>query len=513
MTFADNLRSGRRSINVLRMPTPAVPVVPHARPGPGAAGPGPAPDPAPRRVLGLLDAASIIVGIIIGAGFHHSASTVAAMSGSVGVAMVVWAAGGLIALVGAACYAELATLFPGAGGDYEYLTRAYGRPVGFLFAWTALWVVRPGNIGAMAMVFAAYATRLAPGFGTGGVAKLAWAAAAVGALTAVNAGGIRGGRLTQNLLTGAKVLGLLLLIGVAVFGPAAPAASAGGVVPAGVAAATSWPTAAGLGLAVVLVLFAYGGWSDVAYVAAEVRDPSRTLWRALLLGTGAVTAIYLLAAAGFFRALGYAGVAGSDAVAAAVLGQALGPAGERAISLFVCVACLGAINGMVLTGARVFYAAGRDHASLRWLAAWDGRRGVPTRSLLVQSGVTLALLAAFGWYPDGFDRLVVFTGPPFWVFFLLTGVAVFVFRAIAPAAARPFRVPLYPWTPLLFCASSAYLVYASIAYAVANRAWESWWTVACVAVGAWLAAAAGRQPFGGVLEEARATAEPTAGGE
>lgn len=435
-----------------------------------------------RRRIGLYDAASIIVGVILGVGFLQSSPVVAAAAGSVEATFAVWALGGFTALLGAACYAELGTMLPRDGGEYVFLSRAFGPRVGFLFAWTAMLVVRPGNIGALALVFAAYARQLTPlpGLGTGTGAQLAWAAGAVVVFTAVNAVGLRGGKWAQNFLTAAKLIGLLALFAVAVFAPTVPPPAADA---ATAAASTVSPD---LGLAMVLVLFAYGGWEDVTYVAAEIRDPSRNLRRALLLGTASVTALYLLGTAAFLRSLGYAGLAHSDAVAADVLRGPMGDWAARFISLLVSACALGAVNGMILTGSRITYAAAPDHPVLRRMGAWDGRRGVPMRSLLLQSAITLASLAAFGWYPDGFDRMVVFTAPAFWSFYLLVGAALIVIRVREPDLPRPYKVPLYPATPVLFCLTGAFMLQSGIRYAWDNRTAEAFWTVAVLMSGAML---------------------------
>jgi amino acid transporter len=429
----------------------------------------------PAVKLSLFDAASIIVGIIIGAGFLRAAPTVAAWAGSVPATLLVWAVGAAIALCGAMCYAEMATRFPQDGGDYLFLSRSFGRRVGFLFAWTSLLVVRPGNIGIMAVVFAEYAVRLVdlPGVGIGPDAQLYWAMASILFATAVNLIGLSGGRLTQNLLTVAKVAGLLALFGAAALLPTTRDVSP---VAADAETGSGW-----LG-ALVLVMFAYGGWADVTYVAAEVRNPRRNLWRALLLGTSAVATIYLLGTLAFFRALGFEGVAGSRAVAVDVLGQTLGDAAGRAMALLVCVACLGAINGMVLTGGRVFFAIGQDHRVFKWLGRKSSRGDTPTRSLITQSAVTIVLLWFFSRYPDGFEKMVNFTGPIFWLFFLLAGLAVFRLRRSLRTDSG-YHVPLYPVTPILFCLSSVFMLWQTVQYAWQNKSVEAFWTLGSVVVG------------------------------
>jgi amino acid transporter len=237
-----------------------------------------------------------------------------------------------------------------------------------------------------------------------------------------------------------------------------------------------------LPLAMILVMFAYGGWADMSFVAAEVRDPARNIFRALLLGTAAVVLIYVIVNQAFLHALGVEGLAVSRAVAAQVLQQRFGNRGGQAISLLVVISCLGGINGMLFTGARVYYALGTHHPIFRWLGTWNLQSGVPLRSLIVQTLVTLGLVIGFGLYPGGFDRLVVFTGPFYWGFIALVGVALVVLRLRGGLTAT-FRVPLYPVTPILFSLTSGAMVYAAIDYAVRNLAWEALWAGIVLASG------------------------------
>ena len=427
----------------------------------------------PRRQLTLLDSTSIIVGIIIGAGFFETPPQIAAGAGGPALLMALWAAGGAMALVGALCYAELAGAYPRDGGEYVFLTRAYGRRVGFLYAWSWFWVVRPGNLGAMAYVFARYASELVP-LPLGDYAFAPYAIGALVVLTVVNVLGVRAGKTVQNLLTAAKVAGLLAVFAVALLGPAAPARAA---------ATAPAPTAGGIYLAVILIMWAYGGWNDMSYVAAEVRDPRRNILRALVLGTAAVLAIYVAGNLAFIHALGFEGFAGSGAVAADVMRPKFGAAGARFISALVCVSCLGALNGMILTGARIYYAVGAEHAAYAWLGRWDARRDTPARSLWLQGLATLVLVAGLGLSRDAFQRLVVFTEAVFWAFLLLVAASLFVLRRRDPDTPRPYRVAGYPLTPAIFCLSCAFLLYSSVAYALSNRAREAWWAVGLLGAG------------------------------
>lgn len=429
--------------------------------------------PVPAR-LGLWDAVSIIIGIVVGAGIYKTPSNVFHSVPNAWIGLAVWAVAGLLCLVGALCYAELASTYPRIGGDYVYLTRAYGPWVGFLFAWAELTVIITGSIGMMAYVFADYAARL---WSMGPYTSVAYAAGAVAALSFLNVLGVVFGKGTQNLLTAAKVIGLAGILAVGFL--STPSASA--------PPATRPVTFTSLAAAFVPVFLTYGGWNDAAYIAAEVRDVRRNIPRALILGTAAVTALYLLVNGAYLWGLGFEGVRTSSAVAADLLDQRVGAWASHAIAVLVMVSALGAVNGLILTGSRLYAALGRDYGLFGWLGRWNPERGSPVASLITQAAVSLGLIAVVGtaagragagqllravglpeasWEgSDGFETLLRCTGPVFWFFFLLTGMSLFVLRWKDPGMERPFSVPLFPWVPLVFCVTCAYMLYGGIAYA------------------------------------------------
>jgi amino acid transporter len=427
--------------------------------------------------LGLGDAISIIVGIVVGAGIYETPPLVFQNVSGPWTGLAVWVLAGLLSLVGALCYAELATAYPRSGGDYVYLTRAYGPFVGFLFGWAQLAVILTGSIGMMAYVFADYAVKLV---GLEPASGVAFAAAAVIVLTALNLLGVVLGKRTQNVLTAAKVLGLAGVVAVGLLGsqtstPVAAEAEAGHL---GFQA---------FAFAMVLVFLTYGGWNDAAYVAAEVQDGRRNIPRALLLGTLGITGIYVLVNAAYLVGLGFEGARQSKAVAADLLANVLGPSGGRAISLLVMISALGALNGLIFTGSRLYSALGSDYSALGWLGRWHVRRGSPAGSLLIQAAISLTMIllvgttagrsvvnagtgavgvAAVAWEGHGgFETLLRCTAPVFWLFFLLTALSLFVLRYKDGAGHRPFLVPLYPVVPLLFCLTCAYMLYGSVGYA------------------------------------------------
>jgi amino acid transporter len=398
-----------------------------------------------------------MVGIVIGVGIYESPPRVAANVPDAAALLLVWALGGLLVLVGALCYAELATAYPRAGGDYVYLTRAYGAWVGFLYGWAELLVIRTGSIAAMACVFADYMTRLLP---LGPRSPVLYAALIVGLLSLVNVLGVRQGTWTQNTLTVTKVLGLSAIAALGVLVPLAgdpgPPAAAG--------------ASGSVALALIFVLWTYGGWQENAYVAAEVREPQANIPRSLLLGTALVTAVYVGINWVLLQGLGLARLRASQAAAADLLAAPLGGAAATVMALVVAISALGAVNGQIFTGARIGWALGRDHAALSRLGAWSPRLGTPVASLVAQGLVTLALIVTFG-SRDGFDTLVKYTAAVFWFCFLLTGLALFVLRWRDGARPRPYRVVGYPLTPLVFCASSAYMLHGSLSYAPVESLW------------------------------------------
>lgn len=424
------------------------------------------PHGAPKPILATRDVMAIIVGLVIGAGIFRLPSLVAGNSTNEFVFYGLWVAGGLISLVGALCYAELATTYPNAGGDYHFLTRAYGRRLSFLFAWARIAVITTGSIAILGFTFGDYASNL---LRLGPYSSAIYAVLAVLALTAINVAGIRETRGTQNILTVLLVVGVLAVI---IAGIAADPVTAAVATPS---EAKSW--AVGAPLAILFVLFTYGGWNEAAYVSAELKEP-RSMVKALVGSLLLVMVFYLAMNYAYVRALGLAGVAKSSTVAADVLRLSLGEAGSKAISVIIALAALTSINATIIVGARSNYALGRDWPVFAWLGRWHDRADAPRNALAVQSVVALALIIA-GAFAAQIETMVNYTMPVFWFFIMLVGIGVFVLRVRDPDRPRPFRVPLYPVTPALFVATCAYLLYSSLAYVTTG----AWLGVGVLAVG------------------------------
>ena len=412
----------------------------------------------PAPTLSVWDATMITVGIVIGAGIFQTPALVANIAGSPGWMLAAWALGGLLSFVGALTYVELATAYPSAGGDYSFLTRAYGKNVSFLFAWARSLVIVTGSIALLGFILGDYLTRL---FSLGPYSSAIYAALAVLLLTSINIAGLRGSSRMQNVLTLLEIAGVLL---VAIAGFMLDRA------PPDVNAAAASATPGAFGLAMVFVLLTFGGWNEAAYVSAEVRGGARAILRSLLLSIVLITCVYMLFVFGLLHGLGFAGLRNSEAVGVDVMELAVGPAGAQIVGIFVAIAALTSMNSSMLVGARTNYSVARDWPIFSFMGGWQGERSTPTAGFLVQGAIALALIAFGAFEKSGFSTMVEFTAPVFWFFFMLSGVALFVLRYKDPTATRPFRVPLYPVIPLVFVLTCAYLLYSSIMHAQSQNA-------------------------------------------
>jgi len=421
---------------------------------------------APRQTLGFTEAIAIVVGIVIGAGIFKAPSLVAMNSPSEAWLMAAWVLGGVISIIGALCYCELATAYPSAGGDYHFLHRAFGRQVSFLFAWCRFSVITTGSIALLAFVFGDYMTQVIP---LGPYSSTLWGIGSVLVLTWLNIRGIKQGAATQVLLTGLEVGGLVLVFVAGVYaayaglGASAPAAAS--AAPAAGAQAFSLGA---FGFAMVFVLLTFGGWNEGAYISAELRDRDRNMVRVMVGSLVLVTLLYLAANWAYLAALGLSGMAKSQAVAADLLRVTFGPVGEVLISLMVAISALTSINATMMVGARSNFAAGRDWDALGKLGEWVEDRGTPVNALLAQGAFALLLIGLGLATGGGFSTMVEYTAPVFWLFFLLAGVSLFVLRWREPNTPRPFKVPLYPVLPVLFCAACAYMLQSSLGYVGGN---------------------------------------------
>ena len=404
---------------------------------------------APRPLLSVPDGVFLTVGMVVGVGIFKLPSLVAGNVSSPGMFLLLWVAGGIVSLCGALVYAELASRHPETGGEYAFLQRGLGGGAAFLFAWSRMTVIQTGAIAAVAFAFGEYATQI---LALGPHSTALWAAVSVIALTGLNLAGTWESKTAQKV-TQVVLLTALIALALVAF-TASPPAEAAGAAP---------PATGSLGLAMIFVLFTFGGWNEAAYLGGELREPRRNMARVLVWGLIAVTALYLLVNAAFLAALGLEGMRNSSAVAADAVRQVLGDQGAAAVALVVCVSALTTMNAAIFTGARTNWALGRDYRPLRLLGAWRETGSTPANALLAQGAIALVLILAGAGTRDGFGAMVAYTAPVFWTFFLLTGLTLFVFRARG-GEPPAFRVPLYPVVPAAFFVMCAYMLWSAIDY-------------------------------------------------
>ena len=399
-----------------------------------------------------------MVGGIIGSGIFFTPAETARALPTAGLVFLVWAVGGVVALAGALTYAELGAMMPDAGGAYVYIREGFGKLPAFLYGWMALLSIGTGALAAVALGFAGYAGRfvdLAPLGGSIGVAS-----GTIVMLTITNYLGIKPGAMVQNVFAVAKIgaLAALILGGLALWTTLGPAP----LVPTAPPPRES--LAAGLAAAFVAVLFTIGGWQQMNMVAGEIRDPARTIPRALALGIGIVIVIYLGANAVYLRALGRDGLAASGAVAADTATRLVGPTGGTFITVAAMLSILGFVNVVILATPRIFFAMAKDGVFLQAAARVHPRFGSPYVSVVIMGVWAIALLVLTRGEIGALLSGVVFAD---WIFFGLGAASVFALRRSRPNAPRPYRAWGYPIVPGFFVAAAVVGIVA--AYIAAPR--------------------------------------------
>jgi APA family basic amino acid/polyamine antiporter len=402
-----------------------------------------------RRSLGFTDLMLITIGTVIGSGIYLVPSVVMQQTGGhTGLAFTVWAVAGFLSLLGALTYAELGAMKPEAGGLYAYLRDAFGPLPAFLYGWASFLVIASGSIAALAVAFANYLSPLLPFHVPGPVISLT----VILVVALINIRGTRGSSTVQNWTTGAK-FGVLFLLSLVL----TLSGTGGTGLPTAPIQAPNGSLAAGFGVAMIGVLWAYEGWQYVTFSAGEAKDPQRTFPRAISIATFLLIVLYLIANLGYVRALGPAGVANSQRVAADAIGTILGPVAGAVVTALILVSIFSALNGLVLTTPRMYYAMARDGLFFQKLTAVHPKFGTPAIAIVTLTAWG-ALLAASGTFSQ-LLTYAVFTG---WIFYALGALAVMMLRRSEPNAARPFRVPGYPLTPILFVVAAVALVLNTI---------------------------------------------------
>jgi APA family basic amino acid/polyamine antiporter len=394
------------------------------------------PGPGLARQLGLFDATMVVMGGIVGAGIFMNPAVVAQQVHTPFLILFSWILGGVVALLGAFVYAELAALRPEVGGQYAYIREAFHPLVAFVYGWGLLLVTQSGGMAAVAVTFARYFRELT---GVGGGPLLA--TAALGLLTLVNCFGVRAGSTLQSALMVTKIGAILILVAAGLF--LAPAAAPGALVDP--------PSARGLfsdlGGAMVPVLFAYGGWQTASFVSAELKRPERDLPRGLLLGVCAVIALYTSVSFVCVRVLGPWSLARTEAPASAVMRVAMGDLGGTLIAVGIAVSTLGFLSQGILTAPRVYFAMARDGVFFKGVGHLDPRTRAPVVAIVLQ-GVVAIVIALSGRY----DQILNYVVSVDFIFFGLTGASLFVLRRRG-GRSESHPMPGHPWTTGLFVLS------------------------------------------------------------
>lgn len=401
------------------------------------------------RALGPWSAYAVVAGSMIGTGIFFFVSPVAQHVTSAPAILSVWVVGTAVATCGALCVAELAAAYPATGGVYVFLREAFGPLTAFLYAWANFLIMRIGSISITALAFAAFFSELL-GLTQEDAASHSQviAIAAVVAITLVNAMGVRSGGRLQVVLTFLKLLSLVAIVAIAT-------AYATDLTIAHEVELEPWagsPHRWGFAVALVPVMWTLGGWDESPLVAEEIHHPERNLPLSVLAGLWSVGALYVLVNAAYLVVLSPAELAGSGTLTATVvIERALGDSAASVLSLVLVISTLGAANGLTLTGARIAYAAGKDHRPIAWLAHVHPRTHAPVRALILQGALTVLAIVVLS---DPYD-LLLYTAVAYWGFAGLMAVAMIVLRRSDPQRTRPFRVPAYPIVPLAFVAAAA----------------------------------------------------------
>jgi len=430
-----------------------------AAPSPAGASPSaPAHPEELRRVIGLWDAAALVVGLIIGSGIFRAPASVATELPSAALMLSAWVIGGLLSLAGGLAAAELGVRYPRSGGQYVFLREAFGPSVSFAFGWSNVLISRPSLLAGIALVFASY---FAPLFGFPAWSEKYLAIGAVALLTLVNCLGVKAGTRTQNIFTAAKVLGLALL------GVGALVSGRGDVAhfTAAEAAPLAHPLPVAMALGLITILFTYDGWIDVTYAGGEVKRPGFTFPRAILIGTLGCMLLYLLANVAYLYLLSPAEMRQAQNIAALALERAFGAPGARAVSVLVMVSTLGILNGAVLTSVRVPYAMARDGIMFPALGRVHPRTHSPVNALAAIGAFTcLSLLLV-----PGFDRLADIFVTTTWFFYAVCLVGLLLLRRRERRTGVPsgsgegtYRMPLATGLVAAFVAATLFIVGISL---------------------------------------------------
>ncbi len=400
---------------------------------------------------------AVVIGIVVGIGIFRLPPIIAINSSGEIQFILFWIAGGFISLMGALCYAELSSSFPNSGGEYYFLRKAFGPATGFFLSWGRMTVIQTGSIALIAFILGDYATVI---LDLGPFSSPIYAAATVIFLTGLNILGTVHSRRVQNILASLIVVTLLTI-------------SFSGLInlPEGSLSGLSIPKGDSLvfsggapGMAMILVLLTYGGWSEAAYLTGELHNVRRSIVRSLVLGIFVITGIYVLINLTYLHVLGFDTLRESQTVGYDLTEKIFGSGASILVVIIVIVSALSTANATIITGARTNYAIGRDFKLMSYMGRWNKNRNTPVNALIVQGIIALILVIIGAGSQQAISTMVDYTAPVFWFFILLTTLSLFIFRYRKGHKPNSYKVPFYPVPPVLFLIACVYMLYSSLVF-------------------------------------------------
>ena len=398
------------------------------------------------KELTLYGLIMVAIGSSIGSGIFVTPSQIAALVPSAGLILAVWILGGLVSLTGALTFGELGSLFPKAGGIYVFLKEAYGGWLGFLYGWAYLLIITSGSIAVLSLAFTYYLSFFIP---MGESGKIITSIIVIMTVTTLNVFRAKFGEIFSNIFTGLKLVGIFIIIGVGIFYGSTTLSFQNFNLGFG-----SDSTISGFGVALVSVLFSYGGWQHASFLAAETKNPARNVPMAMITGALIVIAIYLLVNVSYMLLLPVNKIVGSQKIAAEAISTVL-PFGGMLVAGIIAISTLGTIGIYTLSAPRIYYAMADDGLFFKKIADVHPRFKTPINAIIVQSAWSIVLLLFWGTFED----LITYTVSVEWIFFTLAAAGIFIFRKKLKNADRPYKTFGYPVTPLIFICINIWFVF------------------------------------------------------
>jgi amino acid transporter len=408
------------------------------------------------KSFSFIKASSVLIGIVIGTGIFSFPPLIAANTSNPVEYIFMWLMGGFISLMGAFCYAELASAYPDTGGEYTYLKTNYGRAVGFIFIWSRMIIIQTGSIAIISLVIGDYITSILP---LGSNSSSVYAFGTVLIFSILNITGTKYAQVTQVVFT-ILIISLIIIFSIKGF-----------FANQDVKTIYTFRNFSMIGFkdsvvgpALILVLLTFGGWNETSYLAGEMKNTQKNMIRTLVFGIMVITILYIVINIAFIRILGFEGVQKSTAVAYDIAHSLWGPYGSFVVVILVLLCAFSTLNASILTGARTNYILGKEYSLFKFMGKWDRGKDSPVPALIMQGTVSLVFVTMGFFSVEKIKNIVDFTTPVFWFFLILISGSVFVTRFRQPEKKEIFKMPLYPIPVIIFLCSSIYLFYSSLKF-------------------------------------------------